>query len=145
MSLYQEYEKLAKQGKFHESSIIYDFNYRIEMSYDYIILLQKYISEIKVDERDELAFEELKEIINNPKQIKRSIKKQNAIALATKVRSSKVKEKINNAINVLRLQDKEFTHYNIAKEAGVSFVTVKKYLSKELLEQLNKKELKKIY
>ena len=83
-------------------------------------------------------------MLENPKIIKFSQKKQNAIALATKIRSVKVKEKINNAINILRLQDKEFTHYNIAKEAKVSFVTVKKYLSKELIDQLNNKELEKI-
>ena len=83
-------------------------------------------------------------MLEKPKLIKFSQKKQNAIRLATQIRTLKVKDKINNAINILRLQDKEFTHYNIAKEAGVSFVTVKKYLPQEILEQLNKKELEKI-
>ena len=55
--------------------------------------------------------------------------RQNAAYSATEARSKKAKEKINNAINLLRLQGKEITPYAVAKEAGVSFVTARKYLN----------------
>jgi len=55
--------------------------------------------------------------------------RQNAAYIATEARSQRVKEKINNAINLLRLQGKEITAYAVAKEAGISFVTARKYLN----------------
>jgi len=143
MSLYEEYKKLRKIGK-SPNGKVYDFNYRLDLKYDDIILLQELISNIEVEEQYKIVYDELKEIIDNPKHIRISIKKKTATELATKARISKVKEKINNAINILRLQDKEFTHYNIAKEAKVSFITVKKYLSDKMIEQLNNIEIEEI-
>ena len=57
-------------------------------------------------------------------------KKQSSIQEATKHRTDTAKAKIINAINLLRLEDKEITTYAIAKESGCSYNTVKKYLSK---------------
>jgi len=54
-------------------------------------------------------------------------KKQSSIQEATKARERIAKEKINNAINMLRLEDKKLTAYAIAKESGCSYNTVKKY------------------
>lgn len=54
-------------------------------------------------------------------------KKQSSIQEATKARERIAKEKINNAINILRLEDKKLTAYAIAKESGCSYNTVKKY------------------
>ena len=57
-----------------------------------------------------------------------STRKQRATQKATKVRSDKAKDKINNAINLLQLENKAITHYSIAQTSGVSFNTVKKHI-----------------
>jgi hypothetical protein len=54
-------------------------------------------------------------------------KKQLSIKQATKHRTDTAKAKINNAINLLRLEGKNITAYAIAKESGCSYNTVKKY------------------
>lgn len=55
--------------------------------------------------------------------------KKLATKKATKVRSEKAKEKIQNAINLLHLENKAITHYSIAQTSGVSYNTVKKHIS----------------
>lgn len=57
-----------------------------------------------------------------------SEKKQQATQKATKVRSEKAKEKIQNAINLLQLENKAITHYSISQASGVSYNTVKKHI-----------------
>lgn len=57
-----------------------------------------------------------------------SYNKRLATQKATKVRSDKAKEKIQNAINLLQLENKAITHYSISQTAGVSFNTVKKHI-----------------
>ncbi len=57
-----------------------------------------------------------------------SINKKLATMKATQVRTDKAIEKINNAINLLHLENKAITHYSIAKTGGVSFNTVKKHI-----------------
>lgn len=59
-------------------------------------------------------------------------KKQSSIQEATKHREHTAKAKIINAINILRLEDKDITTYAIAKESGCSYNTVKKYYIKEV-------------
>jgi len=44
---------------------------------------------------------------------------------------AKTKEKIQNAINLLKLEGKEITAYRVAKEAGVSYNTARKYLEQK--------------
>ena len=56
---------------------------------------------------------------------------------ATKVRSKKVKYKMNIAIEILQTQKKEITHYAIAKISKVSFNTVKKHMSYEYVKSFN--------
>jgi beta-phosphoglucomutase-like phosphatase (HAD superfamily) len=53
--------------------------------------------------------------------------KQRAVKKATATRSVKAKEKIENAINVLRLENKDITVYAVAKAAKVSYNTSRKY------------------
>ena len=65
-----------------------------------------------------------------------SKKKTESAKKATEIRSKRAKEKINNAINLLKLENKKITLYSIAKTAGVSYNTVKKY-ENELKEVLN--------
>jgi type III secretory pathway lipoprotein EscJ len=59
-----------------------------------------------------------------------SKKKQDIAKEALKVKVSKTKEKIQNAINLLRLQGKPINPYQVAKLSGVAYNTAKKYLGK---------------
>ena len=66
-----------------------------------------------------------------------SSNKSAAALQATEIRSKKVKYKMNIAIEILRTQKKEITHYAIAKISKVSFNTVKKHMSDEYIKSLN--------
>jgi Fic family protein len=59
-----------------------------------------------------------------------SKKKQEAAKNALKIKQTKTKEKIQNAINLLRLQNKNINAYQIAKMSGVAYNTARKYLKK---------------
>jgi len=67
-------------------------------------------------------------LLNGLEERKTSIRIAEATSKATESRIAKAKEKIQNAINLLRMENKKMTHYSIAKTAEVSYVTVKKYL-----------------
>lgn len=67
-------------------------------------------------------------LLNGLEERKTSIRIAEATSKATESRTAKAKEKIQNAINILRMENKKMTHYSIAKTAGVSYSTVKKYL-----------------
>jgi len=67
--------------------------------------------------------------INNPSEIRHSSKKERATQKATEARTKQAKAKIENAMNLLRLENKKITYYSIAKSAGVSYQTVKKYIN----------------
>lgn len=107
----------------------HDYKYRIDLDAYQIEILQKYIKQIDPVEYDAILFDELKEIVNNPKKIKRSYKKLMAADAATAARTAMAKEKIQNAINILRMENEKITYYSIAKMASVSYSTVKKYIS----------------
>jgi len=57
-----------------------------------------------------------------------SQKKQQSAKNALKVKVTKTKEKIQNAINLLRLQGKPINSYQVAKLSGVAYNTARKYL-----------------
>jgi len=57
-----------------------------------------------------------------------SQKKQDTAKAALKVKMTKTKEKIQNAINLLRLQNKPVNPYQISKLSGVAYNTARKYL-----------------
>ena len=57
-----------------------------------------------------------------------SEKKKESAKRASKIKADKAKEKIINAVNLLRLQGDEITAYKVAKVAGVSYNTARKYL-----------------
>jgi len=61
------------------------------------------------------------------KKIGSSDAQKRAAAIATATRQKKAKEKIQNAINILRLENKNLSNYAIAKVSGCSINTVKKY------------------
>ena len=74
-----------------------------------------------------------KDVINNFIQanenyLERTATKRTATTKATQAKVKKVKEKINNAIQMLKFMQKEITPYAVAKMAGVSYNTAKKYL-----------------
>ena len=56
-----------------------------------------------------------------------SEKKRNATKEATRKRIKEAKNKISNAVNMMRFENKQITIASIAQEAGVSYNTVKKY------------------
>jgi len=56
---------------------------------------------------------------------------------ATEARTKRAKKKIDNAINILRMENKPITHYSISKIAEVSYNTVKKYVNLDTLKQIN--------
>ena len=85
---------------------------------------------------DEERVKKLHEKINNPKNIFKSEKKENATKKATEARTKKAKEKIQNAINLLRLENKKITHYSIAKIGEVSYQTVKNHITLNEIEAL---------
>jgi Fic family protein len=63
------------------------------------------------------------EIIENKRNLENAKK-------ATEIKKLKAKEKVQNAVNLLRLQGEEVNAYRVAKIAGISYNTARKYLSK---------------
>jgi hypothetical protein len=94
----------------------------------------EYFKKLNIQEPTEAT---LLKKINNPKEIEQSSKKVIASFRATEARTKKAKEKIQNAINILRLENKNISHYSIAQCSGVSFNTVKKYINDETIILLN--------
>ena len=59
-----------------------------------------------------------------------SPKKIESAKRASKIKAERTKEKVINAVNLLRLQGEEITPYKVAKTAQISYNTAKKYLQK---------------
>ncbi len=59
-----------------------------------------------------------------------SPKKVESAKRASKIKADKAREKVINAVNLLRLQGEEITPYKVAKTAGISYNTAKKYLNR---------------
>lgn len=57
-------------------------------------------------------------------------KKQASAKKATAARSAKADAKLQSAFNLLRFTDEKITPYRLAKDAGVSQPTAKKFLEK---------------
>jgi len=57
--------------------------------------------------------------------------KTEAAHKATQIRQQRTKEKIQNAINLLKQENKDITAYSVAKTAGVSYNTARKYLEQK--------------
>jgi len=71
---------------------------------------------------------DLRNIIENVKHIKVSDKKKNATSKARSVNREKSRKKVMNAYKKLKNDNKKITIYSIAKEAGISYPTAKKYM-----------------
>ena len=79
---------------------------------------------------DENTYKDLEElIIIMENEYKKPIKltKQNATRKANIIKEERSVKKIRNAINVLHFENKKININRVAKEAGVSYNTAKKY------------------
>lgn len=104
------------------------YKYKIELTEDELSFLIVNFPIITNDEKELVNANELHKKFVSAKLHSVSEKKQQATQKATKVRSDKAREKINNAINLLHLENKPITHYSIATTSGVSYNTVKKHI-----------------
>ena len=59
----------------------------------------------------------------------KTAKKTEAAKAATEARTAAAKKKIENAMNLLRIENKKINYNTIAKKAGVSYLTAKKYVT----------------
>ena len=102
---------------------------RLDMSLVEYELLKKLLESATVSEEYECAWakDDLLKKVQNIKQFDISGK-----IVATKKANEKKQEtskkKIENAVNMLRLEGKEITAYAVAKVAGISYNTARKYL-----------------
>lgn len=107
-----------------------DSKYRLDLTKKELDNLVKLIEEFNKEPSLELSkelVEELSHLINNGKEVKYSHKKSNAAKKATELRAKMAREKIVNAINILRMENRKITEYAVAKVSGCSINTVKKY------------------
>ena len=102
---------------------------RLDMSLVEYELLKKLLESATVSEEYECAWakDDLLKKVQNIKQFDISGK-----VVATKKANEKKQEtsrkKVENAINMLRIENKEITAYAVAKVAGISYNTASKYL-----------------
>lgn len=95
--------------------------FKVELTKEEVIFLRLNLHNIN-------APEELINKLHEAEEYIPSANKQLATKKATEVRSKKAKEKIQNAINLLQLENKPITLYSIANTSGVSYNTVKKHI-----------------
>jgi len=101
---------------------------RIKIKESVITIPDKLISQL--DELDIETANAINTILRKGERII-SQRKQDTIRKALKVKVSKTKEKIQNAINLLRLQGKPINPYQVAKLSGVAYNTARKYLKEQ--------------
>ncbi len=100
--------------------------YRLDLTSVEIEQLRRVIDEaetagVMVDAVRETIDEGLKIIEKTPA-------KSQAAKTATAARQKKTREKIQNALNILRLEGKKPTAFRVSKISGVAFSTAQKYL-----------------
>jgi len=98
---------------------------RIKIKESILVIPDKLINNI--DQLDIETANAINTLIRKGERIT-STKKQAAAKEALKVKVSKTKEKIQNAINLLRLQGKPINPYQVAKLSDVAYNTARKYL-----------------
>jgi len=106
---------------------------RITISDTESFILIEAISKVTMGHYDNLTKDELmildrvSDRIEDEQRREISPKKQMAMKKATKMRITQAKSKIENAINLLRMENRPITVYSVAKESGVSYNTASKY------------------
>jgi Fic family protein len=98
---------------------------RLKIKNSILIIPDKLISQL--DNLDIETANAINTLIRKGERVT-SEKKQNAAKEALKVKVTKTKEKIQNAVNLLRLQGKPINPYQVAKLSGVAYNTARKYL-----------------
>jgi hypothetical protein len=98
---------------------------RIKIKNSVITIPDKLIN--NMDKLDIETANAINTLINKGERIV-SEKKQNSAKEALKAKVTKTKEKIQNAINLLRLQGKPINPYQVSLLSGVAYNTAKKYL-----------------
>ena len=96
------------------------------------------LKEVAATFEEDSPFNKILDKINNPKIIKYSHEKTIAVSKASQKRVEQSKEKIENAITELRFKDKKITFSSISEEGKLSILTVKKYVTEERLDALNR-------
>ena len=106
---------------------------RITIDNNQAMILIEAISKISMRHYENLTknelmiFDKLSDKIEYEQKREVSPKKKKAMIEATNVRIRKAKEKIENAINILRMENRPITIYSVSKESGVSYNTASKY------------------
>jgi len=98
---------------------------RLKIKESIITLPDKLIKQI--DELDVETANAINTLIRKGERVI-SEKKKDSAKNALKVKMKKTNEKIQNAINLLRLQGKAINAYQVAKLSGVAYNTARKYL-----------------
>ena len=107
-----------------------DSKYRLDLTKKELDFFVESIKEFNHSQDLDLAkkiIQELTNRINSGKEVKYSQKKSQAAKKATLQRAKMAKDKIVNAVNILRMENKNITEYAVAKVSGCSINTVKKY------------------
>ena len=101
---------------------------RIKIKENILIIPDKLISQL--DNLDIETANAINTLLNKGERVI-SKKKQETAKNALKVKVTRTKEKVQNAINLLRLQNKPINAYQITKLSGVSYNTARKYLNNQ--------------
>ena len=83
----------------------------------------------KLTDNEKELVSAINKLVTKGKVLNYNSNKSVNIQKATNAKINKTKEKIQNAINLLRLQGEEINPYRIAKVAHVSYNTARKYFS----------------
>ena len=104
--------------------------YIVKIEEDDFLYLKDMLGKIRIKnfEENEKFHRVAKNVCESFIERQKSEKVREATQRATLTRKNAVKAKIQNAINLLRIEGKEITPYRVAKTAGISFTTAKKYL-----------------
>ncbi len=98
---------------------------RIKIRENIVTIPDKLISEI--DKLDIETANAINTLIEKGERVI-SKKKQETAKNALGIKVTRTKEKVQNAINLLRLQNKPINAYQITKLSGVSYNTARKYI-----------------
>ena len=101
---------------------------RLKIKESIVTIPDKLIKQL--DELDVETANAINTLLNKGERVISENKKKSAKA-ALKVKVTRTKAKVQNAINLLRLQGKPINPYQVAKLSGVSYNTARKY-TKEL-------------
>ena len=102
--------------------------YKVEFeSQEEINYLLKLLGKIKVKKKHKKSHKKILHALENPKFFKANSNKTNATKKASDARIKATKNKIQNALDLLRFEGKIATVANVATTAGIGYNTSKKY------------------